>query len=143
MKSIKVAYRDDGYDVVISVRRATVLDGMRKAILDVEAQSEIMGVTSESAPTEVDAVPEKWSGYLRFMVSEAYPCCIAAIEKIENAEDAKKVLSKDMTFNEFAALPDALFQQWQKAVYELNPHWVYQSPETKEGEESEPADSES
>ena len=75
------------------------------------------------------------------MASEAYPCCIAATEKIENGEDAEMELSKDITFEDFANLPDALFQQWQKVVYNLNPHWRYEKPETKEGEEQEPTDS--
>jgi len=143
VKTLKVSYRDDEYDLVLTVRQATILDGMRKAILDLEASSEIIKTETKDTPTEVDAIPEKWSGYLRFMVSEAYPCCVAAIESIENAEDAKKILSKDMTFNEFADLPDALFQQWRKAVYKLNPHWIYKEPETKKGEENEPANSES
>ena len=77
------------------------------------------------------------------MVSEAYPTCIAATEKIENGEDAEKKLSKDISFEDFANLPDALFQEWQKVAYRLNPHWVYRTPETKKGEEQEPTVSES
>ena len=143
MNTAKVAYADDNYDIVISLRQATVLDGMRRAILDVEARSEALGLAlaTDEASTEVDAVPEKWAGYLNFMVTEAYPSCVACIESIENADGAEKTLSKDITFAEFAGLPDALFQEWQKAAYKLNPHWVYQSPETKKGEASEPADS--
>ena len=132
MQSEKVSYRDDDYDVVITIRQATVLDGMRRSILEIEA-------TAES----LDLVEEKHAGYLRFMVSEVYPSCMASIESIENGEDAEKKLSKDMSFAEFAALPDALFQQWYKATYDLNPHWVYRKPETKKGEEKEPTGSES
>ena len=132
MRSEKVTYTDDNYDVVISVRQATVLDGMRRAILDIEASAE-----------SLDLVEEKHAGYLRFMVSEVYPSCMASIESIENGEDAEKKLSKEMSFDDFASLPDALFQQWQKVVYDLNPHWVYRRPETKQGEEKEPTDSES
>jgi len=133
MQSEKVTYRDDEYDVVFTIRQATVLDGMRRSILEIEAMAETL---------ELDLVQEKHAGYLRFMVSEVYPSCLAAVENIENGEDAEKKLSKDMSFSEFAALPDALFQQLQKVVYELNPHWVYRRPETSEGEESEPTDSE-
>jgi len=132
MRSEKVSYRDDNYDVVVTVRQATVLDGMRRAILEIEASAESLVV-----------VEEKHAGYLRFMISEVYPSCMASIESIENGEDAKKKLSKEMSFDEFASLPDALFQQWQKVVYELNLHWVYRRPETKQGEEKEPTDSES
>ena len=132
MKSATVVYEDDNYDVEITVRQATVLDGMRRAILEIEASAESLVV-----------VEEKHAGYLRFMISEVYPSCMASIESIENGEDAKKKLSKEMSFDEFASLPDALFQQWQKVVYELNLHWVYRRPETKQGEEKEPTDSES
>jgi len=128
MQSKNVVYSDgDEYDVVITVHTATVLDGMRRAILDIEASTE-----------ELNLVEEKYAGYLRFMVSEVYPSCLAATVTIENGENAKKKLSKDMSFNDFAKLPDALFKQWQKAVYELNPHWVYKSSTAKEGEEQEP-----
>lgn len=132
MRSEKVTYADGEYDVVISIRQATVLDGMRRSILEVEA-----------AADPLDLVEEKYIGYLRFMVSEAYPTCMAAVEKFENGENAEKKLSKDMSFEDFANLPDALFQEWQKVAYRLNPHWVYRKPETKEGEEQEPTDSES
>lgn len=132
MKSVTVVYKDDNYDVGITVRQATVLDGMRRAILEIEAATESLNL-----------VEERYAGYLRFMTSEVYPSCMASIEEIENGEDAKKKLSKDMSFSEFADLPDALFQQWQKVVYELNPHWVYRRPETPEGEEKEPTNSES
>jgi len=134
MKSATISYKDDSYDVEITIRQATVLDGMKRAILEIEATAESL---------ELDLVEEKHVGYLRFMISEVYPSCLASVESIENGEDAKKKLSKDMSFDEFASLPDALFQQWQKVVYKLNPHWVYRRVETKEGEEQEPTDSES
>jgi len=133
MRSEKVVYNDGAeYDVVIVVHQATVLDGMRRAILEIEASAE-----------SLDLVEEKHAGYLRYMVSEVYPSCMASTESIENGEGATKKLSKEMSFAEFADLPDALFQQWQKVVYELNPHWLYRRPETKEGEEKEPTGSES
>lgn len=132
MKSAIVVYKDDDYDVEITIRQATVLDGMKRAILEMEASME-----------PLDLVEEKYAGYLRFMTSEAYPCCMASVEKFENGEDATKKLSKDMSFEDFANLPDALFQRWQKVAYELNAHWVYKSSGSKEGEESEPTDSES
>ena len=134
MRSEKVTYADDVYDVVLSIRQATVLDGMRRSILEIEATAESL---------ELDLVEEKHAGYLRFMVSEVYPSCMASIESIENGEDAEKKLSKDMSFSEFAGLPHALFDQWQEVSYKLNPHWRYVKPETKKGEEKEPTGSES
>lgn len=132
MQSEKVTYADDYYDVVISIRQATVLDGMRRSILEIEASE-----------YPIDTVEEKHAGYLWFMMSEAYPSCLACVEEFENGEDAEKKLSKNMSFEVFANLPDALFQQWQKVAYNLNPHWRYQKPETKKGEKQEPTDSES
>ena len=61
MRSEKVVYNDGAeYDVVIVVRQATVLDGMRRSILDIEASVESL---------ELDLVDEKHAGYLRFMAS--------------------------------------------------------------------------
>ena len=51
MRSEKVTYADDSYDVVISIRQATVLDGMRRAIIEVEA-----------AVDPLDLVEEKYTG---------------------------------------------------------------------------------
>ena len=47
-----------------------------------------------------------------------------------------------LTFEEFANMPDECYAPWSDAVYELNPHWQIKDPEkAKEDAEKKASDS--
>lgn len=98
MRQEVVDYKDDTYDVLITVRAARVIDGIRRTCIMAEQIGE---------PVEA---------YL-------YPTCICSVDSIENRDPGKKQLSQYLTAEEFLELPEALVILWEEAAYRANPHW--------------------
>lgn len=91
----------------VTVREATVLDGMRRELLRME------GV---KANEEEEAL-----SILRIVTYPDYTCCL---EKSEG-------LAKQMTFEEFCKLPQSFADKWGRVVYQKNPHFVAMEPDEK------------
>lgn len=94
----------------VSVREATGLDGMRRQILRAETFKDGKPVSTDEA--------------VQIMRLVSYPDLTACMVE-------SKGLPEPLTFEAFCELPDRFLDQWGKAVYELNPHWLGME-ETKE-----------
>lgn len=96
MKSLNIAHGN--YNLTVS--EANVLSGMRRSVLKAKV---------ENNPADDDAVR-----ILRFLT---YPDLISAVTENSGFEHWPP------TFEQFLELPEALAEKWERAVYELNPHW--------------------
>jgi hypothetical protein len=110
-----LTYSDEHLTAEIEVRAATVLDGMRRTRLQLEAGQETGGE------------PDLDRSFLR---SITYPAIVAvSTGKITVDGEA---LPWPPTFEQYLTLPEPLGIQWEIAVYEQNPHWL---PPIGEGED--------
>jgi hypothetical protein len=133
MATREVKYDNGEYNVTITLRTASVLDGMERT-LKIESELLAQGREGENEGIRPAA---------RFLRMYTYPNCISCVDSVANAEGAKKELppADALTFEEFSALPEHLVILWHAATLELNPQWVVAMPESAEeaeGEESEP-----
>lgn len=124
----KIEYKNDEYDVKLSVRQATVLDGINRSAL---VSRMFIEIPHDDEASEVER-------YRRVLLLQTYPACLTATDIESNGT---KELTSNITPEEFLTLPDALVKQWEDTVFRLNPHWVFRRPTTAEdisGEASEP-----
>lgn len=98
MKQLKVEF--GGYSVTVS--EATALMGMRHSILREEMA---LQVGKEDDPALI---------YLRRIY---YPALVSAVK------EQSGFAHWPIPFEDFLELPDQLAGQWERAVWELNPHW--------------------
>jgi hypothetical protein len=101
-----VTYSDDRVQAEITVTQATVLQGMRRTRLQMEAR----GAKDEDQDVQI----------LHILV---YPDLVAASEKGSITVD-NEPLPFPPSFEQFLELPAALDNLWEMAVYDLNPHWM-------------------
>lgn len=99
-----VEYRDEMYSVLITVRAARVIDGIRRACIIAEQPTE---------PAET---------YLAR--THTYAACVCSVESIENPALGKRPLLPSITVEEFLELPEALVLLWVDAAYSVNQHWL-------------------
>lgn len=125
-----IQFKDDDYDVTLTVRSATVLDGMMRSVLIAQTFAQ---------PFDFDKADEI-ARLRRILLLHAYPGCIS-VTNFEN-RDAKKVLDATLTHEDFFGLPELLVLEWEMLVFELNPHWESERTSKKKtkGEASEPND---
>jgi len=125
-----IQFKDNDYDVTLTVRSATVLDGMTRSVLI----AQMFAQPFDASKADVTA------RLRRVLLLHTYPGCIAATS-FENQE-AKKLLDTTLTPEDFLGLPEALVLEWEKVVFELNPHWITERTSEKEtkGEANEPND---
>lgn len=131
-------YQDDEYHVILTLRRATVKQGITRSTLInealLEARQQQRGKTPDPA-TLGESIIRTYT----------YPSCVAALVKVENKSvkgkpPAMKV-PDEPTFEEFLDLPDGLAFQWEELAMKLNPHWAPRFPEeTEEGKEPPPSE---
>lgn len=133
MATKAITYKDDLYDVTLTVKCATVLDGMTRSVL-------IAQMFSKAANEDLTAEKARLR---RVLLLHTYPACVAATD-FEN-RTAKRKLTAELSPEEFLQLPDGLVFEWEKVVFELNPHWdIGKVPDKKtEGEAKEPSDDKS
>ncbi len=149
MATREVRYRDEEYNVIIHLRQARVVEGMKRTQI---IQDNLELATIE-AKAKGEDLPEPTVQNLAIRVIRffTYPACLAATASIENpksytdADDKShpfvgKKLVPEVTLEEFMELPEAMVLMWEEAAYELNPHWVPQlrPVEPKEEEKEEP-----
>lgn len=108
LQKSEIVYKDSLYDVTLVIRQATFADGMRRAALHGEAiiAGEVLGY-----PGDLDAL----------ITLHIRPSCIAGLVSVENRGEL--VVKPEPTLQEFMEYPDSLVDLWQRAVWELNPHW--------------------
>jgi len=125
-----IQFKDDEYDVTLTVRSATVLDGMTRSVLI----AQIFAQPFDASKAEIKA------RLRRVLLIHTHPACIAVTD-FENRE-AKKVLDATLTSEDFLGLPEVLVLEWEHVVFELNPHWEAERSSKKEtkGEAAEPND---
>jgi hypothetical protein len=125
----RIEYKDGQYDVVLTVRQATVLDGMERSAI----------VANMFAQNPHSADMTDIQRYRRVMLLQTYPACLAATN-IESR--GMKELSTDLTPEEFLGLPEVLVKQWEDTVFRLNGHWLFRAvvKEDATGEAHEPND---
>lgn len=105
----ELTYEGGGLTVKLTLRAATVLDGMRRALLQGRAASYL------------DAQPENEANGLDMtarglLVRILYPDLLACVVTASG-------IDQDMQPGEFLDLPEPFTDAWQNLVYELNPHW--------------------
>lgn len=129
MKEETIEYKNDKLNVVLTVRQATVMDGMNRSVLLAKMYGDTPDIDSLS---DVERLR-------RMLLVRTYPACLAVTSVINRGEDA---ILMDMTPEQFLTLPDALVMQWEDAVFRLNPHWVIRrrtsQEDDEEGEAKEP-----
>lgn len=99
-----IEYDQDGVTASITVAAATVRMGIERTLMQYGARQ----LAQDDSP-EV--------GLLRRMT---WPDLMAATTGGEI--DGRPVIH--LTFQEWLELPESLVISWEKAVYELNPHWL-------------------
>lgn len=160
METKVIAYEDGEYNVEIVVRKARLIDGIRRTVLIAQERAAMLaayGIKSKGDDDAAEseelrtAMPEGAESYLWVYRMHTYSPCIAATVEIRNLEGAGMKLSKDISPEEFLELPEALVLLWENGTLEINSHWALRIPKKAEvgetpeeaGEENEPADSSS
>jgi hypothetical protein len=106
-----VEFTLDGKPVKLTIERATALNGMRRSILQYKGIEQMKDIDDEALRT------------LRLI---SYSDLVAAVTVWEGISE--------MTFEQFIGIPDTVMQEWESAVYTVNPHWnpMGQPPEEKQ-----------
>lgn len=117
----RIEYKDDKYDVVLTVRQATVIDGMNRSVL--VSKMYALAPTRDGA-SEVEQ-------FQRVVLIQTYPACLAATD-IESSGEVE--LTTSITPEDFLLLPEVLFKQWEEAVFRLNEHWIFRRTSSAEGD---------
>ncbi len=112
---VRVSFADERIEAEIDVRRATLLDSMRRTRL----------IETGKAMNEADL--DRWM--LRVLI---YPdLCACTSGQVQFAGAAGPTVWP-VDFETFVQLPDDLGLKLQAAVYQVNPHW---SPEAAKADE--------
>jgi len=115
----ELTYEGGGLKVRIVVGAATVLAGMKRALLQGRAQA-----YSEQA--DADGV----DGTARVLLARfLYPDLLASLVEAEGLDAGMEVAA-------FMDLPEPFTDAWQNLVYELNPHWYPFERNTAEAEKN-------
>lgn len=151
MEARTVRYRDKNYNVLIRLRQARVVEGIKRSTI---IQENLGRETVKAAAEGEDALQLTVEGISHRVVAiYTYPACIAATVAVENLEtytgaDGEEhpftnglELKADLSLEEFLELPEALVLMWEGAAYELNPHWAPRlvPREDEEGKDKEPS----
>lgn len=137
-------------EIKVTVSQATVLMGMRRAVLQGSAESWVAsrradvlaGQEDDESDTDVVTVGDVDSSngnrpeLLNLMAGSLaarilYPDLLACVRESEGLD------TDALTVDAFLELPDRLVNAWEAAVYELNPQWL---PGDRGSAESEAAE---
>lgn len=140
MKKSSFDYVDDDFDLTITVKQATVLDGLQRAALTLKLKDE--DLVSFLTPEIAENPGIVW--YLK----EMYVATTTLTVDIKSNDPKKKKVSKNLSFEDMLKLPEALQNAWHMTIIGINPQLVPtpiptpQKGETAEeaGEEKGPSD---
>jgi len=144
---------DGDINVDITVSEATLMVGLRRQQLVVQAQAKLRKRGNEflswiESAVDRDQIPDAeevgqvatvdadytiWLGYCTW-----YPACMAATTRIANKKEATQKLSMKMDSDDFMELPEQLVNAWLQKVYDLNPLWQARRGTNEEGEAEAP-----
>jgi hypothetical protein len=124
VKTTEVTGLLDETPVRLVIQEATVLSGMRRAIVAGRAQKEI-----ETLGLDAEAV----SGLAALLVGRyTFPDLVGATVEAEGLD------VEGLSLVDFLGLPQELVDAWLAAVYDLCPHWYpARAPDTEEEVEAE------
>jgi hypothetical protein len=108
LQKIEIVYKDQYYDVTLTVKQGTFADGIRRAALQGES---LLAGPIEGMLENLSVLITQW----------IRPSCLAGLASVENRGEHE--IKPEPTLEEFMEYPDALIELWQNTVWELNPHW--------------------
>jgi len=131
MRTRTVEYVNGKTTYRVVVTEATALVGMKRTILQGQAQGYLDSVRTEDGDGKgkgkgkaADDRPVRSAlevSALGVLAIWTYPALMAAASELDGGD-----LGPTMGMEAFIALPDALVDDWVEATYELNPHWLPQ-----------------
>jgi hypothetical protein len=111
--------------VSITVKEASVLQGMRREMLRMQAwQPAAKGSTDLVEEGSTDLVPAEQDEARQMVRMITYPDCMAGTVGYEGMDPPD--------FETFLSLPAAIVNPWVAAVYDLNPSWSGKSDSSKD-----------
>jgi len=102
-----VEYELDGQAVRLTVTRASTLTGTRRSILIYNALEEMRKAKADGQEPD-DAI--------MVLKTSTFPSIVAGTKQAEG-------IPWPLSFDQFCELPDTLVYQWERAIFDLNPHW--------------------
>jgi len=126
MTTKTITHEAPGKTLEVTVGEATVLQGMKRQMLQSEALAIIQ---KEDGSRKVPDDPEALGLYL--LKRYTWPNCIAA-----TVGSSKALNHVELTFDRFCQLPEKFVARWEQAALELNSHWRL-SGDTEEEEAEE------
>ena len=134
----QASYNDGAARAQVTVRAATALTGMRRALLQGRAAEAVdaLGFTADTLQSAA-----------RVLLFFHYPACVAATVAVASAGvpglPEQAGTDFDLAPAAFLDLPEALVDAWVNAVYSLNPHWMPRPAQPSESEKKDGAASSS
>jgi hypothetical protein len=135
MKTQKVLYKDEEYDLELTVRQATVADGMERSV----RLAQLHGSRATKAQ-DTAKLQENLKDRMHYLLLlQMYPACMAVTDIVSRGSIK---VTAEMSPEEFMQLPDKLVVDWERVVFALNEHWVMRRSEESDekGEGKEPSD---
>ena len=123
MKTKAVHYEDEEIIVDLVISSATVLIGAKKFRIAQSCEEAIGALDSATGLVDTD---------FRIIALGVYPSMTAPVVEWKAALKASGESIPVPTLEAFVQLPEALWDAWSIAVYELNPHWIPKAPENSE-----------
>jgi hypothetical protein len=105
----------DGDEVVVTVRRATATDGVRRGSLKQRVTEKWAPILKANEAMEFQEFLEIHPEWL--IETTVYPGVIACTTEATG-------IPWPIPPGDFCQLPDDLVDRWTDAVYRLNPHWA-------------------
>jgi hypothetical protein len=110
-----IEYKDGNLDVKLTIVKSTVRIGMMRTLMIEKAKIPDRSDGQEALAQEADF----------FVSAFLYPSLVCAVGEQAGFDHWP------ITADEFMELPEMLEYEWEKATFELNPHWRPKIPETK------------
>lgn len=129
LETRELTYAGGGLKVRLELGQATVLAGMKRALLQGRANAYLDTLDATDAAAALDVAAQ------HLLVRLLYPDLLACVVSAEG-------LDAEMDVETFLALPEPLTDAWQNLAYELNPHWypfARPADETEAAEKNAPA----
>lgn len=108
-KRITVEYKDGDQAITVTVARANALMGMQRSIASYEG---VKDEIDQEAPGPAN--PQQQAA--RVLRSVTYPDLTACTVEARG-------IPWPLTFEDFCELPDDFIVHWERAAYQVNPHW--------------------
>lgn len=137
LREVEVVWENDREKITLRLTEANVIRGIRRSRIVNDMRDAISADAEDESPEGV----EKMSFEEKLVRIYSYPTCIGSI--VEATVEAKidpetsepfelEALDLvDLSFEQFAGLPESLAVVWEEASVKLNPHWLPQGQDSK------------